>query len=190
MSSDASGIQLRTSKLRVEIAHSTGAVRFLTPDGKSSLASRRTTVAFGCLKGGFGDAVDALTRYRRIACERPRGNREKCPVIFNDYMNCLWGDPTEAKELPLIKAVGAVGREYYVIDAGRYAVANEDWSQTLGAWQPSATRWPPGLKFVMGKIKEAGMTPGLWLEPEVAGVHPCWRRSPIAGSSCATAKDS
>jgi alpha-galactosidase len=128
-------------------------------------------VAIGCLKGGFGDAVDALTRYRRIACERPQVNREKCPVIFNDYMNCLFGDPTEAKELPLIAATAAVGCEYYVIDAGWYAEAHEDWSQTIGAWQPSATRWPHGLKFVLDEIRKAGMTPGLWMEPEVAGVH-------------------
>jgi|HubBroStandDraft_6_1064221.scaffolds.fasta_scaffold46954_2 alpha-galactosidase len=128
-------------------------------------------VAIGCVQGGFNDAVAALMRYRRIACEKPHHKNSSCPVIFNDYMNCLWGDPTEEKELPLIAAAAKVGCEYFVIDAGWYAERNEDWSPTIGAWEPSATRWPHGLKFVLDKIRQSGMIPGLWLEPEVAGVN-------------------
>ena len=126
-------------------------------------------VALGCLRGGFSEAIEALTRYRRAACIQPRKDNAKCSVIFNDYMNCLWGDPTEAKELPLIASAAKVGCEYFVIDAGWYAEANEDWSQTIGAWEPPATRWPRGLKFVLDQVRQAGMVPGLWLEPEVAG---------------------
>jgi len=32
-------------------------------------------------------------------------------------MNCLWGDPTEEKELPQIAAAAKAGCEYFVIDA-------------------------------------------------------------------------
>jgi len=126
-------------------------------------------VAVGCVQGGFSDAVEALTLYRRAACLKPSKDNSRCSVIFNDYMNCLWGDPTEDKELPLIAAATKAGCEYFVIDAGWYAELHEDWSQTIGAWQPSASRWPRGLKFVLDQIRQAGMTPGLWLEPEVAG---------------------
>ncbi|HSS95752.1 MAG TPA: hypothetical protein VLK33_01910, partial [Terriglobales bacterium] len=96
-------------------------------------------VAIGCVRGGFSEAVDALTRYRRQACLRPSKDNARCSVIFNDYMNCLWGDPTEAKELPMIAAAAKTGCEYFVIDAGWYADLHEDWSQTIGAWEPSAT---------------------------------------------------
>ena len=126
-------------------------------------------VAVGCVHGGFAEAVDALTRYRRRACLRPRKDNSRCSVIFNDYMNCLWGDPTEANELPMIAAAAKAGCEFYVIDAGWYADLHEDWSQTLGTWQASATRFPHGLKSLLDQISHAGMTPGLWLEPEVAG---------------------
>jgi alpha-galactosidase len=126
-------------------------------------------VAIGCVHGGFSEAVEALTRYRRKVCERPHKDNSRCSVIFNDYMNCLWGDPTEATELPMIAAAAKVGCEYYVIDAGWYAELHEDWSQTLGSWQASATRFPRGLKFLLDQIRHAGMVPGLWLEPEVAG---------------------
>jgi alpha-galactosidase len=126
-------------------------------------------VAVGCVRGGFSEAVEALTRYRRKVCERPHKNNSQCPVIFNDFMNCLWADPTEANELPMIAAAARAGCEYYVIDAGWYAELHEDWSQTLGSWQASATRFPRGLKFLLDQIRQAGMIPGLWLEPEVAG---------------------
>lgn len=126
-------------------------------------------VAVGCVRGAFSEAVEALTRYRRAACLKPHNDHSRCSVIFNDYMNCLWGDPTEEKELPLISAAARAGCEYFVIDAGWYANLHEDWSQTVGAWRPSSTRWPRGLKFVLDKVREAGMVPGLWLEPEVAG---------------------
>jgi len=135
-------------------------------------------VAIGCVHGGFSDAVEALTRYRRAACEKPRNNNSRCAVIFNDYMNCLWGDPTEDKELPLIAAAAKSGCEYFVIDAGWYADLHEDWSQTIGAWQPSPTRWPRGLKFVLDQIRQAGMIPGLWLEPEVAGAKSLLAQKP------------
>ena len=135
-------------------------------------------VAIGCVRGEFGDAVAALTRYRRAACVKPSKTNSRCPVIFNDYMNCLWGDPTEAKELPLIAAAAKAGCEYFVIDAGWYAELNEDWSQTLGAWQPSTTRWPRGFKFLLDQIRQAGMVPGLWLESEVAGAKSVLAQKP------------
>lgn len=133
-------------------------------------------VAIGCVHGGFEEMVAALTQYRRSDCVRPRqdGNRS-CPVIFNDYMNCLEGDPTEEKEIPLIAAAAAMGCEYFVIDAGWYAEKDENWSETVGLWEPAQSRWPHGLKYTLDKIRSAGMTPGLWLEPEVAGMH-----SPLA----------
>ena len=133
-------------------------------------------VAVGCVPGGFEAAIAALTTYRRRACMRQRPH-EPSPnaVIFNDYMNCLSGDPTEAKETPLIEAAAKAGCEYFVIDAGWYAEANEDWGSTVGAWQPSKTRWPRGLKFTLDAIRSHGMVPGLWLEPEVAGL-----KSPLA----------
>jgi alpha-galactosidase len=135
-------------------------------------------VAVGCVQGGFEDAVGALTRYRRIACQKPREHNSRCPVIFNDYMNCLWGDPTEEKELPLIAAAAKAGCEYFVIDAGWYADIKEEWSPTIGSWQPSSSRWPRGLKFVLDQIKRNGMIPGLWLEPEVAGAKSLLAQKP------------
>jgi len=135
-------------------------------------------VAIGCVRGGFTEAVEALTRYRRIASEKSHAKNARCSVIFNDYMNCLWGDPTEGKELPLVAAAAKAGCEYFVIDAGWYADIKEDWSQTIGSWLPTSSRWPRGLKFVLDQIRQHGMIPGLWLEPEVAGAKSLLAQKP------------
>ncbi|MFI9365826.1 glycoside hydrolase family 36 protein [Kitasatospora sp. NPDC053057] len=127
--------------------------------------------------GGPDGAFAALTRYRR-ATRRPHPDHRRLPVIFNDYMNCLMGDPTTAKLLPLVDAAAEAGAEYFVIDAGWYDDGDNWWS-SVGAWEPSASRFPgpKGIHEVLDRIRERGMVPGLWLEPEAVGVN-----SPVAGS--------
>lgn len=117
---------------------------------------------------GFEDAVEEMTRYRRMN-RRKNEDNEKLPVIFNDFMNCLWGDPTEEKEYPLIDAAAEIGCEYYTIDAGWYA--DGSWWTKVGEWEPSGIRFPGGLDRVLSYIREKGMVPGLWLELEVMGIH-------------------
>ncbi|SDT27611.1 glycoside hydrolase family 36 protein [Actinoplanes derwentensis] len=127
---------------------------------------------------GFGSGLDgaaaALTAQRR-ALRRPHPDAAALPVIFNDYMNTLMGDPTTAKLLPLIDAAAAAGAEVFCIDAGWYD-NDTNWWDSVGEWQPSTTRFPGGLGEVVDQIRSLGMVPGLWLEPEVIGV-----RSPMAG---------
>lgn len=117
---------------------------------------------------GFEGALAELTAYRR-AIRRVNADNEQLPVVFNDYMNCLFGDPTTEKLLPLIAAASKAGSEYFVIDAGWYA-DDDGWWDTVGEWMPSTTRFPGGLSEVLDQIRAAGMVPGLWVEPEVVGV--------------------
>ena len=127
-----------------------------------------TTVPVSLVAGTDRDSVfAALTRQRRAVRKR-RPVDDRMPVIFNDYMNTLMGDPTTEKLLPLIDAAAEVGADYFCIDAGWYAEG--DWWSTVGAWQPSTTRFPGGLGEVIDRIHQRGMVPGLWLEPEVIGV--------------------
>jgi len=114
-------------------------------------------------------AIGQLTAYRR-AHRRPHPDNSAMPVVFNDYMNTLNGDPTTEKLLPLIDAASRVGAEVFCIDAGWYDDSGE-WWDTVGEWMPSTTRFPGGLSEVIDHIRDAGMVPGLWLEPEVIGVN-------------------
>ncbi|MEU9918279.1 alpha-galactosidase [Streptomyces sp. NPDC051001] len=126
--------------------------------------------------GGLDAAFGELTDYRR-GVRRDHPDRLALPVIYNDYMNTLMGDPTTERLLPLIEAAGAAGAEVFVIDAGWYDDDAQGWWDAVGAWEPAARRFPGGLPEVLDAIRAHGMTPGLWLEPEVVGV-----RSPLAGT--------
>jgi alpha-galactosidase len=131
-------------------------------------------VAISFSGGGFEGAVGRLTNYRR-AIRRLHADHRLLPVIFNDYMNTLMGDPTPERLAPLITAAARAGAEYFCIDAGWYADIGEAWWDTVGAWKPSLNRFPSGITEVLDRITASGMVPGLWIEPEVVGV-----RSPVA----------
>lgn len=125
-------------------------------------------VAVGVSDADFAKAIGQLTKYRRMI-RRVNKDDENLPVIFNDYMNCLFGDPTTEKELPLIDAAAEAGCEYYVIDAGWYAPGL--WWDSVGEWQESRERFPGGIKEVTDYIRGKGMVPGVWLELEVMGIN-------------------
>ena len=122
-------------------------------------------------------ALSALTGYRRSLVARAGTARHDraLPVIFNDYMNTLMGDPTTAAILPLAEAAARAGADYYCIDAGWYDDDAGGWWDAVGEWEPSLSRFPGGLEEVLDHIRGLGMVPGIWLEPEVVGV-----RSPLA----------
>ncbi|MFV0430266.1 MAG: alpha-galactosidase [Arachnia sp.] len=124
--------------------------------------------------GGLTGAIRELTRHRRASHLVRHADAER-PLVFNDYMNALMGDPTTEKLLPLIDAAADAGARYFCIDAGWYDDGG-NWWPSVGAWEPSTVRFgEPGLAGVLDYIRRAGMTPGLWVEPEVIGVN-----SPVA----------
>ncbi|MBQ8159328.1 MAG: alpha-galactosidase [Clostridia bacterium] len=125
-------------------------------------------VCVGVSHADFSEAMSVLTCVRR-RIRRVNRDNEELPVIFNDYMNCLFGDPTQENEPPLIEAAAKAGCEYYVIDAGWYASGS--WWDGVGEWKESRERFPDGLRALTDKIRANGMIPGLWLELEVMGIH-------------------
>lgn len=123
-----------------------------------------------CISAGdsFDAALGAMTRYRRKIFKNNVPNK-KLPVIFNDYMHCLWADPTEEKMIPLIDRAAELGCEYYCMDAGWYA--DGTWWETVGEWKEEKKRFPNGIKKVFDYVKSKGMHPGIWLEIEVMGIN-------------------
>ncbi|RED58486.1 glycoside hydrolase family 36 protein [Cohnella lupini] len=115
-------------------------------------------VVAGAIKGDFTEATRQLTGYLRRV-RRPAEDNRRLPVIFNDFMHALWGDPTTAKLTPFVDAAADSGCEIFCIDAGWY-------EGVLGEWLPSKTRFEGGLGAMIGYIKSKGMVPGLWLELE------------------------
>ncbi len=129
-----------------------------------------TTVpaAFGTAVGDIDEAVAQLTCYRRLI-RRPNPDDENCYVVFNDYMNCLFGDPTEEKEKEIIDRAAALGCEYYCLDAGWYD--SGPWWDRVGEWKESPERFPNGLKSLFDYARSRGLHMGMWLEIEVMGTE-------------------
>lgn len=130
--------------------------------------SFETIKAAICVAKDFNEAIGEMTKYRRKIVTNNAQN-EYLPIIFNDYMNCLMGDPTEEKSLPIIDRAAKIGAEYYCVDAGWYA--DGTWWDSVGEWKPSSWRFPSGLKSLFDKIHARGMIPGIWLEIEVMGIN-------------------
>ena len=126
-------------------------------------------VSVGLCEGKAEEAFAQLTLLRR-RIRKPHPDHQTLPVIFNDYMNCLFANPTTERELPYIKAAAKAGAEIYVVDAGWYSKLNEGWFSSVGEWLPSQDRFVGGLGALMQTIRDHGMTPGLWLDLEVMGV--------------------
>ncbi|KAL2107990.1 hypothetical protein VUR80DRAFT_4431 [Thermomyces stellatus] len=124
--------------------------------------------ALAVVPGDFESAFVSLNSYRRLMRRRHEDN-STLPVIFNDYMNCLMGDPTAEKVEALIGPAKRAGADIFVIDCGWYS-DDAGWWETVGEWEPSNRRFPGGLERTLAKIKDAGMVPGLWIETEVMGV--------------------
>ncbi|GLY16314.1 alpha-galactosidase [Kineosporia rhizophila] len=135
------------------------------------------TVAAGLVvsDGGRDGAFAALTRHRR-GLREVRDIERSLPVVYNDYMNTLMGQPSTERLLPLIAAAGEAGAEYFCIDAGWFTDSSDYWSE-VGEWREAPTRFGGGLGRVIAAIRDAGMRPGLWIEPESVGLD-----SPVAGA--------
>ena len=130
-----------------------------------SFESIKTAIVVGT---DFNDALQQMTLYRRKIV-RYNSADASLPVIFNDYMNCLWADPTTEKMIPVVDKAAEAGAEYYCMDAGWYA--DGTWWETVGEWQPCAWRFPGGIKEIFDYIRSKGMIPGIWLEIEVMGIN-------------------
>ncbi len=129
-----------------------------------SFESVKSCLSFGV---DFDSALCEMTKYRRTIAKRNAADAY-LPVIFNDFMNCLRANPTEEKLLPLIDLAAEIGAEYYVMDAGWYS--DGIWWDLVGEWEPCERRFPNGIKKIFDYVKEKGMIPGIWLEPEAMGI--------------------
>lgn len=131
-------------------------------------------VALAASAQGFEGAIAALTSHRR-AIRRVDG--PDLPIVYNDFMNTLMGQPSSEALRPLIRAAAEAGAEVFCIDAGWFADPEiGDWWDTVGGWREAPSRFDEvGLRGIIDEIHAAGIRSGLWLEPEVVGVS-----SPVA----------
>lgn len=112
---------------------------------------------YGVVDGGIEAAIQERLRWHRQCSDVSI----LCPAAcFNDYMNCLWANPSDQKLISLIDAAADAGCEVFCIDDG--------WQKDgTGTWIPNQARFgSKGLQGVIDYIRKKGMRPGVWLELE------------------------
>ncbi|MHC1696186.1 MAG: glycoside hydrolase family 36 protein [Eubacteriales bacterium] len=138
-----------------------GWLKVLSP-GEEYAAS---PAAFGCVSGGFDEAVEELTKYRRTVLKPENAWDGECPVVYNDYMNTLWGNPTDKRLIPLIDRAAYVGVQVFCIDAGWFGPVGQSWAVGIGDWEECDERFGQyGLRGIADYMRSKGLIPGIWLE--------------------------
>lgn len=99
--------------------------------------------------------------------EAPRWE-QGLPILYNEYC-ATWGSPSEEKVAAMVETLRGKPISYFVIDAGWYKPEDKAWDNALRDWIPSKALFPKGLEHTAKVIREAGMVPGIWFEPENVG---------------------
>ncbi|MBC5690470.1 alpha-galactosidase [Mediterraneibacter sp. NSJ-55] len=120
-----------------------------------------------CVAGTVDEACERLVSVDQQAAEEQPAIEQELPVIYNDWCTS-WGEPSEEGLLDTAKKAAELGVKYFVIDAGWYTPTdkNTNWVTSFGDWIPEKERFPNGIRAVTEKIREYGMIPGIWFEPE------------------------
>ncbi|MCQ2385655.1 MAG: alpha-galactosidase [Clostridia bacterium] len=137
---------------------------------------------FGISDGGKESALCLLLSAKRKSNLAAYPLKKTPPVIYNDYMNALWGKPCKESTLPMIDAAKEAGAEIFCIDAGWFRSRLPGHTHFYGDWVPGDDLFGEGgFRGVISYIRSKGMKPGAWLEIEVCQIgsqiakeHPEW----------------
>jgi alpha-galactosidase len=123
-----------------------------------------------CTVGSVDDVAERLVAAELDDSPALPAAEESLPIVFNEWCTS-WGNPDRDRLLGIADRLSGAGVDYLVIDAGwfRDDSSPHPWSSSHGDWIPSTELFPHGLAEVAARIRERGMTPGLWFEYETVG---------------------
>ena len=93
----------------------------------------------------------------------------RLPVVFNEFCT-TWGNPSQQNIERILATLKGRDIDYFVIDSGWYADEAKGWEANMGDWEINQKLFPDGLGAVVRAIRDAGLQPGIWFEPEVCGM--------------------
>ncbi len=125
---------------------------------------------------GLDGSARSLHRWMRSRPAHPSSAR---PVVLNVWEG-VYFDHDLARLRGIADVAARVGVERFVLDDGWFRHRRDD-RAGLGDWQVDEGVWPDGLAPLFDHVRDLGMSPGLWFEPEMinldsdtARAHPDW----------------
>ena len=128
---------------------------------------------------GQGEASRILHRLQRESILPGKPDPKPRPVLYNSWEATGFA-VTEAGQIALAEKAASLGIERMVIDDGWFGQRKDDHAG-LGDWYVNPQKFPHGLKPVIDRVHQLGMSFGLWVEPEMVNpdsdlyrAHPDW----------------
>ncbi len=128
---------------------------------------------------GFRGMSLSMHRFVREHIVRGNWQHKERPILLNSW-EAAYFDISEARLLRLAKEAKKTGIELFVMDDGWFKNRKDDTS-SLGDWKADEKKLPGGLSRLSEKIRELGLSFGIWVEPEMVNensdlyrAHPDW----------------
>ena len=132
-----------------------------------------------CSPNGFGQMSRQFHRAIRENLIRDPLAGRKRPVLINNW-EATEADFDEEKLVDIARSAAPLGIDMFVMDDGWFGKRDDD-NSGLGDWAVNENKLPGGLQALVSRIKELGMSFGIWIEPEMVNedsdlyrAHPDW----------------
>ncbi|MFQ5808142.1 MAG: glycoside hydrolase family 36 protein [Armatimonadota bacterium] len=124
-----------------------------------------------------GDGVNSIRRYiAEVLSPDVEGERPE-PLIAYDHWFGIEHWLSDALLRKQVDRAAELGLEYFVVDAGWYGGASENFADGVGNWERvDESKFPRGLEPFAEYVRSRGLRFGLWFEPERARAGSDWLR--------------
>ena len=132
-----------------------------------------------CSDRGFGGLSANMHTFVSNHIIPPFWRGRPRPVLYNDWEGCEF-DFNQRRLLDLANRAKGLGCELFVLDDGWFSGRDNDHAG-LGDYTVNRKKLPEGLEGLSRRIREKGLSFGLWVEPESVNpdselyrAHPDW----------------
>ena len=152
----------------------------LLAPGEIVLGSGQTYTSPWVLFAHSAEGMDGISRQLHgWVRSRPGHPRSPRPLTLNTW-EAVYFDHDLGRLNSLAERAASIGVERFVLDDGWFLGRRDD-TVGLGDWVVDPEVWPEGLAPLFDRVRELGMSPGLWVEPEMVNpgsklalAHPDW----------------
>lgn len=114
---------------------------------------------------GLGEMSRIFSRFYRRHLIRGSWKNKRRPLLINSWEGTFF-DIDSDKLAAFARRAREMGVELLVMDDGWFGKRNDDHS-SLGDWYVNEEKFPGGLAPLVKRVNDAGLSFGIWFEPEM-----------------------